>query len=241
MIETEELAKAMPVALRGNITDELTDKLNLAIGDPEEARIIRDNMISYTGVLNEGKFRTDDYLSAVMYVSYKLMGHTNGDAYAKTFPDRYASLTARGATAKDISAYVSAYSKNKLVNLILEQTMIPTWVLNAEVYQEAINTQARLMTTAKSEMVRTQAANSILTHLKKPEKHEVELKVGVQETSGMKELQSMLTDLAEQQQKAIEAGMTTREVAHQSMKTVNEIEDAQIVEELPENDDEAEQ
>lgn len=36
------------------------------------------------------------------------------------------------------------------------------------IYQKAINVQADLMSNANSEMVRMQAANSILTHLAKP-------------------------------------------------------------------------
>lgn len=91
------------------------------------------------------------------------------------------------------------------------------WVLNQDIYQKAINAQFTLMTTAKSEKVRSDAANSILTHLKRPEKHQVELDIGVTDSAGMKELKSTLAQLAAQQQEAIKSGTQTQEIAHQQM------------------------
>ena len=222
MLTVDELKKALPVYLKTAASQELVDRVNGIGSDPEIARQIQENMVSYTGVLKDGKYRIEDYLNAVSYVSHKLMGSTNQDAYAKTFPGRYGGLVAGGATDKVISAYVSAYNKGKLVNAILEQTLVPMWVLNQNTYQNAINTQALLMTSAKSEMVRMQAANSILTHLKRPEKVQVELDVGAVETSGMKQLKDTLTLLAEQQRNLIESGASTKSIAHQKLVTFSD-------------------
>ncbi len=218
MITLDELKEALPIHLKSAAKQPLLDKINNMSTEPEAAEIIRDNFIGYTRVLADGKFKTEDYLNAVTYVSYKVMGETNQDAYKRTFPQRYAGLVARGATAKDISSYVSAYNKNKLVNSVLEQTLVPTWVLNQDIFQRAINTQAELMLTASSEKVRTDAANSLLTHLKKPEtKHELQVNVGMTENSGMTELKEMLTSLAQRQQDLIGQGVTTKEIAHQKL------------------------
>jgi hypothetical protein len=142
------------------------------------------------------------------------MGYTNEDSYARALPTRYNDLIARGTTKKDISAYVSAYNKGKLVNLILEQSLVPSWVLNQDIYQRAINVQADLMINASSEKVRTDAANSLLTHLKKPEAQKNSISLDIVENSGMTELKSLLTQVAQQQQKAIQAGeMKTIDVA----------------------------
>lgn len=223
----------MPTHLKSNITQELIDKVNAISNDPEVADHIRSNFISYTSVLKEGRFKTEDYLHAVAYVSYKLMGYTNEESYARTFSQRYAALKAAGRSSKEISSYVSAFNKGKLVNLILEQTLIPSWVLNQDIYQEAIRVQAELMLTARSEKVRSDAANSILTHLKKPEKKEVDLNIGLQETSGMSELKEMLTVIAERSQEAIRSGVTTREIAHQPLirgsAPVGEVIDGELV------------
>lgn len=217
MLTKEEVQAAVPSHVRVNVSQELVDTLNNVSSDPEFARTIRENFISYTGVLKDGKFKIEDYLSAVAYVSYKLMGFSNKDSYARTFPLRYQGLVARGASDKDISAYVAAYNKNKLVNIILDQSLIPVWVLNQDAYQAAINTQVDLMKNANSELVRTQAANSILTHIKRPEKQQVELSIGEVETAGMKDLREMLSQLATQQRDLIGKGVPTKEIAHQKL------------------------
>jgi hypothetical protein len=203
--------------MRTGITQDLVDLVNNIAADPEVAQNVRENFISYAKVLKEGKFKTEDYIHAVAYVSYKVMGLSNLDAYKNTFPSRYQALVARGATDKHISAYVSAYNKNKLVNLIFEQTMIPIWILNQDAVQKAINVQLELMMYAKSEKVRSDAANSILTHVKQPEKKQVDLNIGLEETSGMAELRGMLTQLAGQQKALIEGGVPTRDIAHQKL------------------------
>lgn len=238
MLTLDQAQAAVPPHLRVCVTNELVDLVNNIAADPETARNIRDNFVSYGMILKDGRFKTEDYVHAVAYVSYKLMGYTNREAYMRTFPQRYQALVAKGTADKDIAAYVVAYNKNKLVNLILEQTMIPTWVLNQDVHQKAINTQLELMLHAKSEKVRSDAANSILTHLKRPEKQQVELSIGVKETSGMTELKDMLTELAQKQQDLISSGVTTREIAHQKLvnispalsEDIENVVDAELVE-----------
>jgi len=133
---------------------------------------------------------------------------TNFDAFVKTFPDRYQSYLANNTSSKDIASYVTAYNKNKLVNLILEQSLIPSWILNQDLYQKAINVQAELMMSANSEKVRSDAANSLLTHLKPPEVQKVELDIGVKKDGVMDDLKNVLTELALKQQQYIAAGIT---------------------------------
>ncbi len=212
-----QVAHALPPNLKNNVTQQLVDNINNCVADPIMAEAIKDNFLSYTQVLNEGKFKTEDYLSAVMYVSFKLMGMTNQDAYARTFPARYRTLLNNGTSAKDISSYVSMYNKGRLVNLILEKSLIPTWVLNQHIYQKAINVQADLMSNANSEMVRMQAANSILTHLAKPKEVVPLINLDLREGSGLNELKATLTQLAQQQRDLIGQGVTTKSIADQGL------------------------
>lgn len=217
MLTLNQIERVLPANLKGAATDSLVDKINNIAADPEIAAVIRDNFMSYTGVLSEGRFKTEDYLNAVSYVSYQLLGKTNLEAYALTFPARHTGLMARGTSNKDIASYVSAYNKGKLVNLIREQTLVPTWVLNQDIYQKAINTQAELMVQANSEMVRMQAANSILTHLAKPMAAGPLVNLDVRESSGMNELKQALADLAVQQRALINKGATTACIAKQKL------------------------
>ena len=157
MLTTKEVRSALPVALK-NEAEGVTNMLNGIQADPEMADQIRNNFITYTSVLQSGKYKMENYLMAIAYVSFKLMGHNNQESYARAFPDRYQRLVAKGTSAKDIASYVSAYAKGKLVTAILEQAAIPTWLLNADHFQSAINVQVDLMQNAKSEMVKFQAA-----------------------------------------------------------------------------------
>lgn len=211
----EDVKRALPSHLRTSVTPALVDTLNMITADPIAAEHIRENFVGFTTVLKEGKFKTEDYINAVAYVSFKLMGHSNKDAYARAFPQRYAALVGRGVSDKDISAYVAAYHRGKLVNLIMEQTLVPTWVLNQDIQQKAINRLADLMLNANSEKVQAEAAIGLLTHLKKPEpKGDFQINLNTAETSGMKEMRDMLGQLAQQQRDLIEAGqMKTIDVA----------------------------
>jgi hypothetical protein len=213
---TKELVeKAVPPSLKGAVTQSLVDKINTCVQDPIIAEQVQENFVHYTSVLKDGKFKTEDYLHAVMYVSFKLMGQSNHEAYMRTFPQRYQTLLANGTQSKDIAAYVSAYNKGKLVNLILEQAMVPTWVLNQHMFQEALAQQYHLMTNAVSEKVQTEAANSLLTHLKRPEAVKAQVDINVNDSSGMTELKEAMRRMAEQQRDLIQSGVEARQIAAQ--------------------------
>lgn len=200
--------RMVPQSLRSSITDEYIDKLNNINTDPVLRDHIRQNFISYTSVLSDGKYKVADYLSAVMFVSFKLMGDSDRDAYAKTFPQRYAALAAKGAASKEISSYVSIYRKGKLVTAIMQQSMVPAWVLNQDMYQAALNTQFSLMNSSPSDKVRTEAANSLLTHLKVPEAAKNTINIGMSSDalSGLNALSNALDKLVNQQQSSIASG-----------------------------------
>lgn len=225
MLTLDELKEAMPPQFKRSATQSLLDMVNDASQDPIAAQAIRENFVSYSSVLKDGRFKIEDYLNACTYVSFKMMEYNNQEAYQRAFPDRWQALRAAAKSKKDISSYVANYNKNKLVNLILEQSLIPSWIMNQDVYQKAIDTQLDLMVTATSEKVRTDAANSILTHLKKPETRKVELDIGVRDNSGIEQLRQTMTEMAERQMAMIKAGAKTKDIAHQSLVQIHEDED----------------
>lgn len=215
MLTLDQFKLALPDKVKKSINQELIDQINNTLSDPEMFESYRDNLISYTKVMADGKFKVTQYIDAVRYVSFKLMGCTNIEAYTKTFPDKYQRFIQQGVSAKDIASYVTAYNKSKLVNLIFEQTLIPSHVLNQDLYQRALNVQADLMINAKSEKVRCDAANSLLTQLKTPEVKKVELDIGVKEDSSIAALRATTLELARQQRLMVESGaMNAQDVAH---------------------------
>ena len=213
----DSVKKVMPPSLRSSITQDTINLLNNLSVDPTVADSIRNNYIGYTDVLNKGIFKTEDYLHAVMYVSYKLMGYSNLDSYIKVFPNRYARFKANQMPAKDINSIISAYNRGKLVNLILEQTLVPSWVLNQDIYQEAINTQAELMRTARSEMVRCKAADCLLSHLTKPEQAGPLINIDMSQNKEVTDLKESLYELAKTQKQLIESGVSTKSIAEQNI------------------------
>lgn len=215
MFSLNEFDAVLPDRLKGTMNQQLMDDLNKIITEPEFAEHVRNNLISYTMVLRESRFTLEDYMKAVIYVSFKLMGYTDKECYQRTFPDRYARLLSINTSSKDIAAYIAAYNRGKLVNLIYEQTQVPTWVLNQDIYQKAINTQLELMLSSKSDKVRTDAANSLLVHLKRPEAAKVDISFGVREDDGVKDLMKQMRDMVSDQKAMIEAGASTKDVAHQ--------------------------
>ena len=214
----EQFRDVLPKQVRGAISDDLIDAVNLAIANSELRENFRDNLLSYTSVMKDGKFKIDSYINAVKYVSLKLLGSSNVDAYLKTFPDKHQWFIVQGTSSKDISAYVAAYNKTKLVNLIFAQTLVPFHVLNADLYQKALNVQVALMTDeAVSHKVRSDAANSVLTHLKPPEVTKIELDVK-DDNSMLAGLRQTMLELAAMQHKNIELGISSaKDVAHSSL------------------------
>lgn len=215
MLTLDEVQESLPVGQKGHISQDMVNQLNNLSKDPQEARVIRENFISFAKVLQEGRFKLGDYVRAVMYVSHKIMDKSNLDAYKATFPERHAKMVAEGRQPKDIASYVAAYNKGKLVNLVYERSMIPTWVLNQDIFQSAINTQYTIMSDESvSDKVRVEAANSLLTHLKKPETNKAELKIDIGMNDGMKALEQRLSEMAQTQMKVIEGrAMSVEEVA----------------------------
>jgi hypothetical protein len=211
----DQLKSAVPKTLKGSVSEEMVERVNTLATDPMLRESFRDNLLSYTAVLQDGKYKVEDYINAVRYVSYKLLGASNSEAYQKTFPDRWQRLVDEGADGKTISAYSTAYNKNKLVNKILEQTLVPSYVLNQDLYQRALNVQADLMMTAKSEKVRSDAANSLMTALKMPETSKIEIDMNVKEDKSIDELRRSTLELVAQQKAMIASGGAKPvEIAH---------------------------
>lgn len=213
-LSLEVLKKVLPDKYKRGLNDQSIIHINQVLSDPDLHEAYRENFLTYTSVMADGRYKMDDYLNAVKYCTHKLMGHSNMDSFVKAFPDRYQAMLTKQLSAKEMAAHVAMYNKNKLVNAIMEQSAIPSWIINQDLYQKAINTQADLMLNAHSEKVRSDAANSLLVHLKPPEVKKVELDIGLKKNDDIEQLRVITAELAAQQKRLIEAGVTSaKEVA----------------------------
>lgn len=213
-MEIEAVKRLVPKNQRGMITPEFCEKVEKCVNDPVLAEQIKNNFISYLNVLSTGKFSMDEYLNAVKYVSFKLLNYTNRDAYAATFPDRWERMVKEGVEEKRMDAYVAMYNKSKLVVAIYEQTIVPTYVLNAPLHQEALNVLAKMIKDPSVRgMAKVKACEAILTHTKQPEIVKGELTIGLQENETIAELREVTEQLANTFRASIGKGKTLQDVA----------------------------
>ena len=218
LMTEDDFKAALPAKMKKNVNVALMDKVNDLISSDESREEFRDNIIGMSHVLKEGKFKLDSYINAVRYIGFTMQGKKHQEAYSLTFPDKVKLWGMKGKTAKDISAAVSIYNKSKLVNLVREAAMIPAAIYNADVFQEAVNTQAHLMRTAHSEKVRSDAAACLIKELRPPEIQKVELDIAVKEDSAIASLRDTTARLVAQQRAMLESReVSAKEVAEQKM------------------------
>ena len=203
----QEFKRCLPAALKGSMDDSVREQFNKCLEDPYTRDIMGQNLIGYTSVLQQGKFKLSSYISAVRYCTYKSMGDTNIMAYKKTFPERFTEFEDKDLPMNQINSYVTAYNKSKLVSLVYQALAIPTSILNQDVFQEAINVQRSLMLDPKvSPMVRCQSAKALMDCLKPEEVKQMELSVSVKESDTVEELRKTTNELAKAQLKALQNG-----------------------------------
>lgn len=213
MLQLEAVKKLVPKAQRTMITQDYLDRIEASVTDSDVAEQFKENFITYLNVLSKGKYKMDDYISAVKYISYKLLGYSNIKAYAATFPDRYQRLKDEGQ--QQIEAFVSMYARGKLVNQIFEQTLVPTYVLNAPLHQEALNELAMMIKDPDvTGMAKVKACEAILQHTKQPEVVKGELTIGIEQSDTINDLREITENLADTYKEMLEKkGMRLKDVA----------------------------
>ncbi|QDP56483.1 MAG: hypothetical protein Tp152SUR00d2C52646391_79 [Prokaryotic dsDNA virus sp.] len=211
-IELTELRDAIPANLRRSITQETVDEINSIMTDDEMKFSFRDNVIGFSSVLKDGKFKLVSYFNAVRYVSYRLNGNSTVEAWRKTFPDRYDTLIDKGTKDKTISAYASNYNGTLLVQKLFEQTITPSSVLFKDVFFEAIQTEVDLMRTSQSDKVRQDAAATLIQHLKPPEKQELAVTVEDKTEKVISSLSQATQELVEERKRLLQSGMSLSDI-----------------------------
>ncbi len=224
----EELKAGIPKHRRGLITQNVVDvfnELNDVHGE-DFAEHYKQNFISMSSVMKGGLYNVSDYMNAVKYVAFKLLENTDIDSYMMTFPERYQRLMIKHAEHGDeatirsekISPFVTAYKKTDLVTRVLEQSLVPSRILNAPMFQQALNIQMSIALSARSEQVRSQAAESVMKYTMSPEVQKIELEVGVKGQDEIMALRTEMHRLASTQQATIESGTNTSlQIAEQTL------------------------
>jgi hypothetical protein len=212
MINEQQLALALGSKKKW-ASDELLNTLNSI--ETDDADLVRENWLTHASVLREGNYTLDQYTTAIKYVSLKQMGHTNQSAYSIALADRYTEMCARGYDDRRLSSHISAYHKGALVQKILAQSVVPLHLLFQDEQFKAVHRLATIMTDPNASFkVQVDAANALLTHVKKPESAKVQLEVSHKPQDGMNELVTMMQEVAKKQLNALQSGANVRDVAN---------------------------
>lgn len=207
-LSKEDFVTALPSNVTKGVNSAVVDYVNEVLADQDTRERFKENLFNYNKILSEGKYKVSDYISAVMYISFKSMNYTNIEAFERAFPDKMARYTREGKTMDQIHNFVSAYNRTKLVVALTAQAIIPTHILNQDLYQESINVNAKLMRNASREDVRQRAAEFLATHLAPPVDNKVKLDIGVSEDF-LSELRNATDRLVDGQLADIRSGRTT--------------------------------
>lgn len=225
-IELATVSRMLPKSHRTLLSQDFLDRIEASVKDSDIADHFKENFISYLGVLTTGKYSMEDYTNAVKYISYKLLGMTNQKAYIATFPDRYERLVNEGKDDDTIACYVRAYNQNKLVIQIYEQTMVPTYVLNAPLHQEALSELAKMIRDPGVRgMAKVKACEAILQYTKQPDVVKGEIKIGIEQQDTIAELREATEGLAAMLQNSLKSkSQTLADVAKAPVIDVKKIE-----------------
>lgn len=224
MLDIEEIKLAVPRQHRSKITPEFIDTLGKFVDDPDFGEFYGKNIISYSSVLQDGKFKINDYFNAVAFVSHKMLGCSNLAAYHKVFPDKVKRLLGKNISDKDLHTYAAVYNKGLLVTKITEQTLYPDHIVYASIRHKAIHTQANLLEHPNPHIAQ-KAADSLMTHLKTPEKSTMQLEIGTKDGGIIADLASALSNLSNAQRGLIIDGSSNaQDIAHSPL-LVTKVED----------------
>lgn len=246
MLTLEEFRYTLPVNLRTFATEKLYGTVVDLVTDPDVGSIYRDNIISFSKVLdpqfsninyNSGQ-SIQRYLKAVKFCTFKLMGATNVEAFARVNPKKYAEYKI-GGKKKTLEAAVSTLSHSKMVIDIMNLGLLGSHIVYQDYYAEAILKSVELMRGSRSERIQMESSHFLATHLQAPETAKIDLNItNQQQSSALNDLRSVLKDMASEQQASIQSGMLDlNQVAKQKLvpKITKEEEEASVMVDPNEN------
>ena len=81
LLTVDQFKQVLPEKFKKTVNQELIDQINQTLSDPLMYDTYRDNLLSYSQVMQDGRFKIVDYVQAVKYCSHKIMGASNTEAF----------------------------------------------------------------------------------------------------------------------------------------------------------------
>ena len=213
LLSVEGLQKIYPRKVNRETLEECVKMMNESIVgmDSVMREHYRDNLVGVIDVIKEGeRIKFADYVKAVKFCSYKMAGYTDTRAYSLTFPERIERMAREGISNANLYVYANSYAKNKVVVEIMAKLMVPTHIMYQDYFHMAVKTQVEIMTDdSVSPKVRSDAANSLMTHLKQPEIKQAELSINTNDSGIINQLSEALNNLSRGHKELLSQGRTT--------------------------------
>mgnify|MGYP000352292348 FL=1 len=213
LLSVEGLQKIYPRKVNRETLEECVKMMNESIVgmDSVMREHYRDNLVGVIDVIKEGeRIKFADYVKAVKFCSYKMAGYTDTRAYSLTFPERIERMAREGISNANLYVYANSYAKNKVVIEIMAKLMVPTHIMYQDYFHMAVKTQVEIMTdNSVSPKVRSDAANSLMTHLKQPEIKQAELNISTSDSGVINQLSEALNNLSKGHKELLSQGRTT--------------------------------
>lgn len=203
------------------------DELNKLIDDPDYGEEFVDMYRDHLNILSQNsKYTSNGYMSAVKFFALIESGNNITNAYCKVFPERLKRRLDRGQSKDDIRGEASRFNTTALVNEIRKVAGIPINLIYRHLLHEAILEQAELMRTARSEMVRQKAGDTLIRELKPTEDQVISVKVEDGTKSAIQQLREAAEKLAIQEMQSAKAGISLKTIIEG--KIVTDLDEEQV-------------
>lgn len=226
MISREYLVSSLPKGYSRYCSEEVLSKIEEACEGCSEdlASYIEENIVTYISCVEGLRSRPEAYINAVKYCSMRLMGESIVESWKRTFPRRCERIAeeCRGEEKwieYKIKNNADYYNKTVLVTKIMGMSLVPSWIVNAQYYQEGINKLVEIIRddSVRNGMVKVRACEALINATKKPDIIEQKIEIGSNIDVGgemMKELREVTEKLAVVLKDELKSGKgTLREVS----------------------------
>jgi len=195
------------------LTEDTYEEIKKLEEDPDYGEEFIDAYATYFYVLDRGKWSTKKYMAAMKYFILVEQGMPQVDAYIKTFPERLANRHARDQGRDNMHGEASRYNNSPLVTEIRKVAGIGIQLTHRHLLLEALDRTADLMRSARSEVVKQKAAETLIRELKPTEDTKIQLDIGLDMKDSLADIRKATEELALAQLQSIQAGKAVKEIA----------------------------
>lgn len=213
-ITVEDLKRRFP-SKKNTINEDTVALINEANNDPSfNGDEFINTLMDYQNVMATCSGSMKEYINAVKFCAYLEAEDFNITEAYKRARSNDAFVIERMDAESGTSAYneltsaASRYNKSPMVRQILTQSDMPLYLMFQGARYKAVAVLADAMVNARFDKDKINAADKLLSHVKPPENIQVELDIGVKESSAVQQLNDQLAQLAASQKVHLESGST---------------------------------